>query len=72
MSEVLELEATTVPTQRQSQSAQPTVTAQKIHRLREMEAFFKSLPDRRAEAGLGPVPDNIREMAYEDRDAAQL
>lgn len=68
----LEQQAPTMPTQRQAHDAQNNIAAQKVRRLRDMEAFFKSLPDRREEAGLGPVPDNIRDMAYEDREAAQL
>ncbi|MBV9469769.1 MAG: hypothetical protein JO316_10435 [Abitibacteriaceae bacterium] len=82
MADVLESETPTMPTRRQAQSDQAqsvqaqsdqaVAAQQKVHRLRAMEAFFKSLPDRRAEAGLGPVPDNIRDMAYEEREDAQL
>ena len=45
--------------------------AQKVSRLREMQAFFQSLPDHRAEAGLGPVVNDIRALAYEEDEAAR-
>ncbi len=51
--------------------ARSTNIAQKIRRLREMEAFFRSLPDRRAESGLGPVPDDIRAIAYDESEAEE-
>ena len=71
MTPVIEIEVPTEPARRQAQETQ-SIIAQKVNRLRAMQAFFKSLPDRRAEAGLAPIPDNIREMAYEEREAAQL
>ena len=72
MTDVLETEqeTATMPARRQAHSAQAMAAAQRVQRLRQMEAFFRSLPQRRAAAGLGPVPDNIREMAYEEREAA--
>ena len=71
---ILEQEAPT-----QHTAAPPTLRdaeAEEIARdlalMDELEAYVQSLPNRRAEAGLGPMPDNIREMAYEEREAALL
>lgn len=35
----------------------------------ELEEFAQSLAIKRKKAGLGPLPDNIRELAYEEREA---
>ena len=71
---VLEQEApaTPTPTPSKAQSAQAEEIARDLALMDELEAFAQSLPNRRAEAGLGPMPDNIREMAYEEREAALL
>lgn len=68
MSLVLESERITAPVRHQAESAQAVAIKQKVRRLREMRAFFESIPDRRVAAGLGPVQSDIRELVYEEQE----
>ncbi len=50
------------------QSVQAKEIAERLERLHQMEEFFKSLPNRRARAGLGPLPDDAIAAMYEERE----
>ncbi|MBV9469559.1 MAG: hypothetical protein JOZ57_09990 [Abitibacteriaceae bacterium] len=71
MSDVLEQEAPTVAAPRQARNIQAEEIARDLALMDEIEAFAQSLnlPKRN---GADPTPQQIREMAYEDREAALL
>ena len=52
--------------------AQTEFIARDLALMDELEAYVQSLPDRRAEAGLGPLPDEAVAFVYEEREAALL
>lgn len=62
---LLEREATAT---RRAQIIQAEEIARDLALLDEIEAFAQSLPKRTE--GRSPTPQEIREMAYEDREAA--
>jgi len=63
---ILELEApaTLTPAPSKAQSAEAEEIARDLALMDELEAYIQSLPDRRAEAGLGPLPDDAVALAY--------
>lgn len=71
MSEVLEQDVPTVTTPRQARDIQADEIARDLALMDELEAFAQSLnlPKR---DGPSPTPQQIREMAYEEREAALL
>jgi len=69
---VLEREAPTQTAPRPAPSAEAEAIAQRLAQFRATMELIDSIPDHRAAAGLGPLPDNIREIAYEEREAALL
>ena len=53
----------------------PTLRAEVAARLAaldELDAYLRTLPDYRTQAGLGPLPDDAVEDAYREREDAQL
>lgn len=67
MSPVLEQELNALKTNRQSVNIQAEEIARDLAFMDELEAFVQSLPKR---TGQSPTTEEIREMAYEDREAA--
>lgn len=72
MSLVIEPGELNAPIGRQVNDSQGVAIPEKIERLRRMQAFFRTLPDNRGEAGLGPIDEDVRELAYKDREDKQL
>ena len=70
MVDVLEHQAPTKASPRQARDVQAEEIARDLALMDELEAFVQSLPQRTE--GRSATPQELREMAYEDREAASL
>ena len=57
---------------RDAHAARQSAIAAKLAMLDEWEKAVAARPDYRAQAGLGPLPDDAIEDAYREREDAQL
>ncbi len=64
--------ATPQATPHLEQNAQAEAIAERLAQFRKTTALIEFLPDGRAEAGCGPLPDDAIADAYEEREAALL
>lgn len=67
MAHVMELEA---PAKQKTQSAQANAISQRLAQFRATMEFINALPNRRAEAGLGALPDDAIADTYEGHGTA--
>ena len=70
MVDVLEHQAPTKAAPRQARDVQAEEIARDLALMDELEAFVQSLAQRTE--GRSAAPQELREMAYEDREAASL
>ena len=68
MSPVIEQEATTITAPRYARNFQAAEIARDLAIMDELENFVQSLPV--SSEGRSPTPQEIRAMAYEEREAA--
>jgi hypothetical protein len=50
------------------QQGQAEATKQRLAQFRQTMALIHAMPDHRAEAGLGPLPDSAIADAYDERE----
>ncbi len=46
--------------------------AQRLAKFRETMDLIETIPDNRGAAGMGALPENIRDLAYDEREAVLL